>query len=122
MRPLWPIERAVVDATAQDYPHLAEALMRQMESAQVAKFENTGGGFFSTVTVAAASPPLLDKSPLDGAHGTVKGMEYGMGFLIFLEDGRMSLIEGYSEGGDDTTGIDFEHVEFEVRPWGAESR
>ena len=117
MRPLWPIERAVLDAAVHDYPQSAASLQRQIESARVTDFENTGAGFFSTVTVATDAPKLPDKSPLDAAHGTISGIEHGMGFLAFLEDGRLSLIEGHSFGDDTTVDIDFETVSFDLTPW-----
>jgi len=119
MRALWPIERAVLEATAQDYPQLADALSRQTELAQVTAFENTGAGFFSTVIVSPDAPALRAESPLDGAYGDVAGIQHGMGFVVFLEEGQLSLIEGYCHGDDSTMGIDFEHVAFDLKPWGA---
>jgi len=122
MRALWPIERAVLDATGQDYPQFAEALNRQAELARVTDFENTGAGFFSTVVVSPEAPPLQAKSPLDGAYGDVVGIEHGMGFVVFLEGGLLSLIEGYCHGDGPTKDIDFEHVAFNLKPWSASSQ
>jgi hypothetical protein len=39
-----------------------------------------------------------------------------MGFLVFLEDGYVSTIEGYTYDGS-TVDIDFETVAFDVKPW-----
>ena len=79
-------------------------------------FENTGVGFFSTVKVSPKAPRLTDESPLDAATGSVANIEHGMGFLVFLEDGYVSLIEGYTYA-DSTVGLDFETVTFDVKPW-----
>jgi hypothetical protein len=117
MRALWPIERAVLDAVGCDNPSLAEPLRQQADAAQVIEHENTGVGFFSTVTVEGEVPPLLDGSPLDDAFGTIGGLEHGMGFVVFFEKGRLSLIEGYSFGDAETADIDFGEVEFDVKPW-----
>ena len=119
MRALWPIEKAVLDAAAQDYPAYADSLRQQIETAQVTAFENTGAGFFSTVSVPIDAPRLPDKSPLDGAHGSVDGVEDAMGFIVFLEDGRLSQIEGYSRAIRSTVEIDFATVEFSLRPYSA---
>jgi len=119
MRTLWPIEKAVLDATAQDYPAYADSLLQQIERAQVTSFENTGAGFFSTVSVPSDVPRLPDKSPLDGAHGSVDGVEDAMGFIVFIEDGRLALIEGYSQAIESTVEINFATVEFDLRPFGA---
>ena len=117
MRPLWPIERAVLEATAQDYPAFAESLRRQTVAARVTQFENSGAGFFSTITLSDDAPRLPDKSRLEGAVGGVEGIEDGMAFIVFMEGGRLSLIEGYSQGGASTDAVDFSVVPFEIRPW-----
>ena len=117
MRPLWPIERAVIEATANDYPALADDLRRQAETAGVTSFENSGGGFFSNVTVSTDAPALPNNSRLEGAIGAVEGIEHGMGFIVSLEDGRLSVIEGYSHGGASTADVDFAVARFDIRPW-----
>jgi hypothetical protein len=62
VRSLWPIEREVLEITAAEYPASAEALRRQLETAQVVSFENSGAGFFSNVAVAADAPLLVEKA------------------------------------------------------------
>ena len=117
MRNLWPIERAVLEAAAHDYQASADRLREQIVAAQVTDFENTGAGFFSTVRVSPEAPRLTDKSPLDAASGSVGDIEHGMGFLVFLENGYVSLIEGYTYGDVSTVGVDFESVKFGMKPW-----
>ena len=117
MRALWDIERAVLEATAQDYPKSANALRLLAQTAMVVDFENTGAGFFSTIMVSDDAPPLRENSPLDGAYANVEGIEHGMGFLVFLKDSRVSLIEGYCHGDVSTVGLDFSRVKFDLRPW-----
>ena len=117
VRALWPIERAVLEATAEDYPQFANALRLLAKTATVANFENTGAGFFSTIIGANDAPALGEESPLDGACANVEGIEHGIGFLVFLTDGRVSLIEGYCHGDVSTVGLDFSRVNFELRPW-----
>ena len=39
-----------------------------------------------------------------------------MGFVVFLENGHVSLIEGYTYDGS-TVSLDFETVTFDVKPW-----
>lgn len=89
-----------------------------MAVAKVVEFENTGAGFFSTVSVSSDTPRLDERSPLDVAIGSVAGTdEPGMGFLIFHEEGRVSLIEGYTYGEASTSSIDFATVDFKLTPW-----
>src|SRR5205823_2606897 len=98
MRRLSPIERTVLEAAAHDYEALADVLREQIAIAQVIDFRNTGAGFFSTVTVSPEAPQLPDKSPLDAATGSVGNIEHRMGFLVFVKNGYVSLIEGYTYG------------------------
>jgi hypothetical protein len=119
MRPLWPIERAVLEITAAQYPASAAALRHQIDTARVISFENSGGGFFSDLVVATDAPLLTERSPLDGAHGDVFGIEHGMGFIVivFLEAGCLSMIEGYCNDGASTTDVDFSRVAYRLMPW-----
>mgnify|MGYP000114844528 CR=1 FL=1 len=117
MRALWPIERAVLEAAAHDYQAAADGLRQQLAAAQVTDFENTGAGFFSTVRVSPAAPRVAEKSPLDAATASVGSIEHGMGFLVFIENGYVSLIEGYTYGDVSTVGVDFASVNFDMKPW-----
>jgi hypothetical protein len=117
MRPLWPIEREILRITALEYPASAEAIVRQLASARVVNFENSGAGFFSDLEVAAETPPIQDRSPLEGAHGNVLGLEHGMAFIVFLKNGRLSMIEGYCNGDVSTDDLDFSKVVFGLMPW-----
>ena len=118
MRKLWPIEQAIFEAAAHDYRASANALAEQLAAAQITGFENTGAGFFSTVSVPSDTPRLSEESPLDAAIGTVDGIDApGMGFLIFPQDGHVSLIEGYTFGVSSTVPIDFSSVDFKLTPW-----
>lgn len=119
MRPLWPIEREVLEITAADYPASAEAFRRQIDTARVVSFENSGAGFFSNLSVAEDAPVLSETSPLTGAYGSVLGIEHGMGFIVFLRDGRLSMIEGYCNDNGPTTDIDFSRAVYGLMPWGA---
>jgi hypothetical protein len=119
MRGLWPIERAVFGAAALDYPALAEALQWQAKSAKVTEFKNTGAGFFSHLTIEGDPPGLGEKSPLDVGIASVEGIEHGMGFLLFLKEGRASLLEGYVFGNGPTTDMDFGRLTFDLKPWSA---
>jgi hypothetical protein len=117
MRPLWPIERQVLEITAAEYPASADALRRQMDTAQVVSFENSGAGFFSNIAVAADAPLVGEKGHLNAGYGSVCGIEDGMGFIVFLKEGRLSLIEGYCNSSGPTNDIDFSRAAFELKPW-----
>ncbi len=90
-----------------------------METAQVVSFENSGVGFFSNLAVGDDTPLLAETSPLSGAYGDVVGIEHGMGFIVFLKEGRIAVIEGYCNGDTPTGNFDFSRSTYELRPWGA---
>jgi hypothetical protein len=117
MRDLWAIEREILAIAATEYPASAEAIRLQAATAQVVDFKNTGVGFFSDLAIAENVPTIVETSPLDSALGTLPGIEHGMGFLVFLKEGRLSMIEGYVNGDGSTTGIDFSKVAFKLSPW-----
>jgi len=117
MRPLWPIEREVLKITAAEYPDSAETLRRQIDTAQVANFKNSGKGFFSYLAITGDVPVLTETSPLSGAYGSVLGIEDSMGFIVFLKNGRISMIEGYCYGSGPTTHIDFSRAVYGLTPY-----
>ena len=116
MRDLWPIEQAVLEAAVVEYPDLADALCQQIKRARVIAFENTGAGFFSELSLTADVPQLVASSPLDCAHGSIRGVEDAMGFLVFLRGGHLATIEGYRLVLEATDDIDFASVQFALKP------
>jgi hypothetical protein len=67
--------------------------------------------------VSEDAPPIVERSPLEGGHGNVAGIEHGMGFIVFLKDRRLSMIEGYCNGPVSTEEIDFSQAIFTLMRW-----
>jgi hypothetical protein len=89
--------------------------LRKLQARVIVR-ENTGAGFYTTLDVS--SGPRIEEitSPLGDVGATVAGLERGMGFLLWLQDGRMHQLEGYSYE-ESTSGLDFERMDFgTVRP------
>jgi hypothetical protein len=107
------LERAVLDAIALQLPDLAESLAHQQQLARVTARANTGAGFYTTFDVSAG--PLVEgvSSPVGNVSATIHGLEHGMGFLLWLKDGKMHQLEGYSFG-ESTLDLDLKHVHFEA--------
>lgn len=79
--------------------------------------ENTGGGFFSELAVPIATTSGRANRHLgDNVWISVEGLERGLGMILHLEAGRLSLLEGYSVGGEDTSKIDFEQAHTSLSP------
>lgn len=49
--------------------------------------------------------------------GSVGSIEHEMGFMLFLNNGYVSLIEGYAFGDFSTVDVNFESVDFDMKPW-----
>jgi hypothetical protein len=111
-----PFERAVLEAICDTYAADREALRAQLATATVRDRENTGGGFFTYFDVdrrpdAAVSGPRLR----DGPIAQIDGLQGGMGFILWLDEGFADCLEGYCYEGS-TAGIDLETARFALAP------
>jgi hypothetical protein len=113
MEVLSSLEQAVLDAIALQVPQVADALSGQLGKVRVTARKNTGVGFYTTLDVSHRSPIEDVASPLGDVRATVVGLQHGMGFLLWLRNGRIHELEGYSYE-ESTSDIDFERVAFGV--------
>ena len=44
----------------------------------------------------------------------VEGLEWGLGFVLFMENGRLHLLEGYAWGPENTAPLDLTRLKFEI--------
>jgi hypothetical protein len=92
------LERAVMSALlAGDDPRLA-TLREQLSVVAVTDREVTGAGFFTRFSlpalVARVTEPI--KNPIDDVCAELAGEEHPAGFLLWLEDGALQALEGFS--------------------------
>jgi hypothetical protein len=99
-----------LNAIGLQVPKLADALAQQ-GTINVTARENTGAGFYTTFDASRCSPIKDVASPLGRVGTTIAGLEHGMGFLLWLCDGHIHQLEGFSYG-ENTSCIDFEKAEF----------
>ncbi len=98
---LSPLERDVIAMIlSPDHPVLS-ALRRQFERCHVASRQITGVGFFTNLDVETdASPaPVMPGSTrlcLGDVTATIEGLEHGAGFVLFVQDGVLDVLEGFS--------------------------
>src|ERR1700761_262902 len=104
MEVLSPLEQAVLDVIALHVPKIADALAGQQGKVRVSVRENTGVGFYTTLDFA--HPLIKDvASPVGYVGANVAGLQHGMGFMLWLQEGRVHQLEGYTYGNDSTVGI-----------------
>ncbi len=113
MKDLYPLECAVLEAIARQVPDHTDALSRQLTQARVVARKNTGVGFYTTIDISSDGRICGITSPIGDVGTTVDHLQHGMGFLLWLKEGRMHELEGYSYAGESTSDLDFEHVHFE---------
>jgi hypothetical protein len=108
------LELAAMRSIFAEVPEHAAALEVQLRHAVVADRENTGHGFFTGIDVDKDAPPVPLSGPLgDRTHAHIRGFETGLGFVLFLKDGRCATLEGYAFV-DDTSAVDLTTVDFAI--------
>jgi len=105
---LLPLERAAIETlVSREKPGYSE-LRRQLDSCRVTSREMTGVGFFTGLEVDPSAPPAPKSvgNPLghghrfpDDAYADVDGLEHGAGFVLWLAEGRLEALEGFSYDG-----------------------
>ena len=111
MNELSALERAVLHEIEAHTSEPILGLAQQIEAARVVARENTGSGFFTTFDVGLS--PLLEgvRSPIGFVMATIDGLQHGMGFLLWIRNDRVYQLEGYSNAGEDTSGLNLSCVE-----------
>lgn len=96
MEGLNELEQAVLDKQlAGDHPTLG-VLRIQAESARVVERRKTGVGFFCDFEVEAGAPTVEGDFQISDVHGELAGLDHGVGFVLFVRSGRLSMLEGFT--------------------------
>ena len=96
MEGLTQLEQAVLDkCLAGNHPTLA-ALRMQAGRARVKERQETGVGFFVDFEVDASMPSVDGDFHIGDVHGEVSGLAHGVGFVLFVRSGQLSVLEGFT--------------------------
>jgi hypothetical protein len=109
------MERAALHSIFAETPKVEAELRRQLERAIVAKRENSGAGFFTSIEVSSDVPAVCTEAVLGYetmAH--VCGFQHAVGFVLFMSDGRLSMLECYTFGPESTTDLDLSRLTFTI--------
>jgi hypothetical protein len=95
---LTDLERAAMEMMLEGESSVLEALRRQWTHATISRRELTGCGFFTYLAVARAvsEPTMPRRLVISGPHGEIPGLAHGVGFVLFVEEGYLSFLEGFS--------------------------
>jgi hypothetical protein len=109
------LELAALRSIFSETPELAVGLERQLLVATVTERENSGGGFFTTIFVADHAPGVSSPSVLGyETQARVNGLKHGLGFVLFTQNGRLHLLEGFAWGSESTAALDLSALKFEI--------
>jgi hypothetical protein len=109
------MEKAALQAIFRETPAVSSELQRQLDHATVTKRENTGGGFFTDIAVPEHVPPVdCPKVLCYATHARVEGLEHGLGFVLFMEGGKLHLFEGFAWGPESTGALNLSRLSFEI--------
>jgi hypothetical protein len=109
------LERAVLSAICEIHSADRAAIEAQLSTATLLGRENTGCGFFTYIeTERRAVVAIVGERFRHGPQVKVNGLEHGLGFVLWLKEGFVSCLEGYSYGRECTEGIVSETAAFEI--------
>ncbi|MEX2115130.1 MAG: hypothetical protein WD845_18195 [Pirellulales bacterium] len=82
---------------AGEHPVL-ETLRQQLSGAQIKERELTGVGFFTTLVIPAEAPLLANHKSirLGDVVAEIAGLHHGAGFVLFINDGLLDCLEGFT--------------------------
>ncbi|SFM17158.1 hypothetical protein SAMN03159423_5769 [Bradyrhizobium sp. NFR13] len=117
MASLTPLEAAVLQEHGNQLAREdAAALRAQTTNASVLNRENTGAGFYTYFSVERAAAPSI-KSDTRQCYiaAKVNGVEDALGFILWLNDGYVDFLEGYTMNLEGTSDLNFTALDFELR-------
>jgi hypothetical protein len=90
------LEQAVLNMLLKgDHPVLA-ILRQQTRQARLLKREQTGVGFFCDFTVDGEVPTAPFHCEIGDVNAKLEGLTHGAGFVLFVREGRIAMLEGYT--------------------------
>jgi hypothetical protein len=97
---LTPLESAVLDKMLAKSGEPFDTIHDQLAHASVSSRKFTGVGFFTHFTLPPDAPVCRDLRSIEfGDVGAqIPGLQHGAGFLLFIRDGVISVLEGYTYG------------------------
>lgn len=97
------LNRQDVNKIIEAIRHKSSFYREQYKHAKVISIEENSAGFF--VDFSCEHAPDLDlykddNMTVGGLYGNTKEIKNAVGFVLFIKDGRISCLEGYTNGVD----------------------
>jgi len=98
MTNLTTLEDQVLDMLLRGQDEVLVILRQQAKQLQVSSREKTGVGFYTEFAVSPEVPrvPGRPTFKLGDVNGTADNVNHGLGFLLYVTEGALSMLEGYT--------------------------
>ncbi len=98
METLNPLEKAVLEKLLSGESETYRILQKQYSTSRVADRKMTGVGFFTRFSLPDDAPKLPDEATFHIADvaADINDLKHGAGFVLFIEDGQIETLEGYT--------------------------
>jgi hypothetical protein len=93
---LTDLEMAVIRRILEEHERGFEELREQFKQAAVVERHVTGVGFYTRFAVPEVAPRSAASSPVGNVSAQIEGLRHGAGFTLWLKNGRLTQLEGYS--------------------------
>jgi hypothetical protein len=99
---LTPLEKSVLEMLLDGSDEAFDTLKQQLNCATVTKREFTGVGFFTNFAVPndAQIKRNVSDMTLGGVRAEFPGLKHGAGFLLFIREGVITMLEGFTYDED----------------------
>lgn len=100
MTGLTKLERAVIDMLLAGDDEVLIVLRKQLQACEVKSRELTGVGFFTEFELPDSGEVSLNVRffKIGDVFAEIEGLKHGAGFLLYVEDGRIDMLEGHTFG------------------------
>jgi hypothetical protein len=98
MTTLTPLEDQVIRMLLAKDDEVLAVLRLQVDHAKVSSRRMTGVGFYTDIVVAREAARAINRPSfkLGDVNGTAANVKHGLGFLLYVTDGVLSMLEGYT--------------------------
>jgi hypothetical protein len=98
MNILTPLENQVMGALLAGEDEVLSILRQQLKQATISSRKMTGVGFFTKFYIPAECTRVAGNSSfkLGDVNGTANNLNNGLGFLLFVTNGEIDALEGYT--------------------------
>jgi hypothetical protein len=98
MSELTGLELDVIRMLLDGDDSVLEILREQLKIATVSERKMTGVGFYANFSIPSTAPRVLERSSFEFGDvvAQIEGVKHGAGFTLFVRDGFLNFLEGYT--------------------------